>query len=111
LAEDNEPTTTENDIKKRQLELSERQLIQDRELKEAELAIRRREVVVGRWTGPVAVAVVAGIVGIVGTFFSARETRELERKKQEGTLILEAIRTGSKIYGAEWRKERANGKG
>src|SRR5262245_25145495 len=74
-------------LKERELSLSE--------IREKEFQIKSRELAVGRWSGPVAVAVVAGMLGIVGTFFAARENRELERKKQEGTLLLEAIRTGA----------------
>jgi hypothetical protein len=85
----------ERELKQQELALSELKLRQDRELKEQELRIQGRQIAIGRWSGPVAVAVVAGLLGIVGTFFSARENRELERKKQEGTLVLEAIRTGA----------------
>src|SRR6266705_2124125 len=87
--------TTERELKEQELALSKLKLRQDREIRERELQVQSRQIAVGRWSGPVAVAVVAGLLGIVGTFFSARENRELERKKQEGTLVLEAIRTGA----------------
>src|SRR3954470_2927975 len=86
---------TDHELKQRELALSEAKLQQDRELKEQEFRLQVRQLATGRWSGPVAVAVVAGFLGIVGTFFSASENRELERKKQEGTLVLEAIRTGA----------------
>jgi hypothetical protein len=96
---------TERELKQKELALSELKLRQDREIRERELQVQNRQIAVGRWSGPVAVAVVAGLLGIVGTFFSARENRELERKKQEGTLILEAIRTGT--GGIEREKQAA----
>src|SRR5215475_14397711 len=85
----------ERALKERELALSEKQLEQERDLKEREFQIQRRQLAIGRWSGPVAVAIVAGIVGIIGSFVSSNENRELERKKREGTLVLEAIRTGS----------------
>src|SRR5215471_11580501 len=72
----------ERALKERDLALSEKRLEQERQLKEQELQIQRRQLAIGRWSGPVAVAVVAGLLGIIGTFFSANQNRELERKKQ-----------------------------
>jgi hypothetical protein len=93
LAEKN--AIIDRELKQQELALSERKLQQEREAKDRELDIQSRQIAVGRWSGPVAVAVVAGLLGIIGTFFSAGENRELERKKQEGTLVIEAIRTGA----------------
>ena len=83
----------EKELKQRELELAAARLAQERDLKEKELKIQRYQLAAGRWTGPVAVAVAAGILGILGSLFSARQNREVERKKLEGTLVLEAIRT------------------
>jgi hypothetical protein len=102
----NPPLSPELKLKERELTLAENRLRQERELKEAELAIQRRQLAVGRWTGPVAVAVVAGSVGIIGSFISSAQNRELERRKQEGTLVLEAIRTAGP-NGAEREKQAA----
>lgn len=90
-----EKARADRELKQRELALSEAKLQQDRELKEQEFQLQVRQLAIGRWSGPVAVAVIAGLLGIAGTFFSASENRELERKKQEGTLLLEAIRTGA----------------
>ena len=90
-----EKIRNERELKEQELALSEAQLRQDRELKEREFQLKHRELAFGRWSGPVAVAVVAGLLGIIGTLIGAAENRELERKKQEGTLLLEAIRTGT----------------
>ncbi len=85
---------TELALKERELALSEQRLQREADRSAKEFELKGREINAGRWSGPVAVAVVAGSLGILGTLFSARENRELERKKQEGTLVLEAIRTG-----------------
>lgn len=92
-------------LKERELTLTEGKLKQDRELKQEELLIQHRQLSVGRWSGPVAVAVVAGLLGIIGSLLSSSQNRELERKKQEGTLVLESIRTGS--TGKEREKQAA----
>jgi hypothetical protein len=85
----------EIELRARELDQAERRLAQDRELKREEFLLQARQLALGRWSGPVAVAVVGGLLGIGATFFSSHQNREVERKKQEGTLVLEAIRTGS----------------
>ena len=75
-------------------------LRQERELKERELALKERELDLqhrqswlARWSTPSVVAIVAGFIGYIGTLISSSQNRQLEREKQEGTLILEAIKT------------------
>jgi hypothetical protein len=85
-------------------------LKQERELKERELALRERELEIQRksrtpWSTPVVVALVGGVVGYMGTLISSCQTRQLERDKQQGTLILEAIRTVG--TGSEKEKQTA----
>ena len=46
------------------------------------------------YTEPVTAALVAGAVGLVGTAVNAFFSIQLERQKQEGLMILEAIKTG-----------------
>jgi len=86
---------------------------QEVELKKRELELKEREMTQSKWSGPVTVAIIAGIVGIVGTFVTSALNRdlertkykgsaELERQKQEGSLIVEAIKTG----GATEEKEK-----
>ncbi|HTG32936.1 MAG TPA: ankyrin repeat domain-containing protein [Thermoanaerobaculia bacterium] len=79
----------------RKLDLEIRRLEQDKELKEKELEIQRGQAARGPWGAPVIAALIAGIVGLLGTFWSSYQSREIERQKQEGTLILEAIKTGT----------------
>jgi hypothetical protein len=74
-------------------ELKEKELDQSRQLKEKELEIQRKQLSASRWTGPAAVAVVAGVLALIGSLITVRQNLELERKKQEGSLLLEALRT------------------
>ena len=63
--------------------------------KERELALRERQAVASKWTTPIATAVAAGLLGLLGTLWNGFQNLNIERKKQEGTLILEAIKTGT----------------
>jgi len=63
--------------------------------KERELALRERQAAATKWTTPIATAVAAGLVGLLGTLWNGYQNLNIERKKQEGTLILEAIKTGT----------------
>src|SRR5262249_50034567 len=83
-----------------QFDLERAKLRQERELKEKELALKEKELEIqdkqpwqGRWSTPAVVAIVAGLIGYSGTLISSYQNRQLEREKQEGTLILEAIKT------------------
>ena len=89
--------------------LDERRLAQERQLKERELALREREIEYQQrsrtpWSTPV-VASVGGVLGYMGTFISSCESRQIEREKQQGTLIIDAIRTAGS--GAEKEKQTA----
>jgi hypothetical protein len=89
----------------------------DRELKE--LAVKKGKVALAiqekefaqksywwaQWNNPVVLAILAGLIGLVGTLATwwlaknaeglrAKETLELEKTKEQGTLILDALRTG-----------------
>jgi hypothetical protein len=83
------------------LNLELAKLNQERELKEKELALRGQELEFqrqqtgrARWSTPAVVAIVAGLIGYAGTLLSSWQGRQLEREKNEATLILEAIKTG-----------------
>jgi hypothetical protein len=82
------------------VDIEHAKLRQDKELREKELALKEQELGLqreqnsrNRWSTPAVVAIVAGLVGYVGTLISNYQNRQLERDKQEGTLILEAIKT------------------
>jgi hypothetical protein len=87
-------------------ELKSKELEVNRELKLRELAVQERQLVKGQWSGPFGAAVLAGILGLIGTCYGTWESRRLERQKQEGTVILEAIRTA----GSATEKDRLTAK-
>lgn len=70
-------------------------LAQERELKERELRVREREAERTPWTAPIMTAIVAGALGLAGNLWNSYQSVELERRRQEGTLVLEAIKTGT----------------
>jgi len=94
-----------------QLELERAKLQQEREfkkrefeLKEKELDLQRQQSGWARWSSPVVVAILAGLIGYGGTVVSNFLSRQneldkqgvelrLAREKQEATLILEVIKT------------------
>jgi hypothetical protein len=84
-------------LKERELEinlqLKQLELQQTAQLKEKELELQRKELSSGRWSGPAAVAVLAGIFTIIGSFITIGLNARTERHKEEGTILLEALRT------------------
>jgi hypothetical protein len=56
---------------------------------------------------PVVAAIIVGLVGYVGTLISSYQNRQLKREKQEGTLILEVIKTTGTVEEKE-RQTAAN---
>ena len=50
-------------------------------------------------SGPIIVGIVAALIGFMGnviaTYFQGRNSLEIERQKQQGSLIIEAIKTGN----------------
>jgi hypothetical protein len=92
--EDNNILKTEDNIEIQKLLLEQKRLEQEKELKLKELEIERKQAARGQWTAPILVALIGGIIGLLSNFWSSYQNRALEREKQEGTLILEAIKTG-----------------
>jgi V8-like Glu-specific endopeptidase len=85
---------------------------EDRKVEQQRLDSEREQASAGRWTGPLAVAVAAGVAGLIGTFVSTYLNRqlerersggrqEIERRKQEGTLILEAVKSPDEVQRAK----------
>jgi hypothetical protein len=75
-------------------------LQQDRELKDRELTLKEKELELqqrqgslAKWSTPAVAAIIAGLIGYIGTLISSHQSRQLEREKQESTLILEVIKT------------------
>jgi len=63
------------------------------QLREKEIALQDRHGWLAQWNTPVLAAIVAGLVGYIGTLISSSQNRRLERDKQEGVLVLEALKT------------------
>ncbi len=101
------------ELERQKLELERQKLVQEERLKAKELdlqdvtvKLKQKEMAWGQWNGPLAVALGAGILGIIGSFVAielnrqlekdkAEKTLELERVIQEGTLIMESIKTNT----------------
>ena len=62
-------------------------------LREKELSIQKESGILAQWNTPIVAAIVAGLVGYIGTLISSSQNRRLERDKQEGLLVLEALKT------------------
>ena len=75
------------------LKLERKRLKQEREIKMLEINIQNAQLAKGQWSGPIAAAVFAGLIGIITTYLSGNQNRELERQKQEGNILIEAIKT------------------
>jgi hypothetical protein len=86
---------SKDNIEIQKLLLEQKRLEQEKDLKEKELKIQKEEVAKSQWGAPVVAAFIAGIIGLLGTFWNNYQNLQLERQKQEGTLILEAIKTGT----------------
>jgi hypothetical protein len=96
------------DMDKARLDLERERLVGELELKRVELALRRDELEAARAHrrrsdhafSPVATAIIAGLVGLIGTgvgaYMQGRSQVTIERLKFESNLILKAIETGNR---------------
>ena len=75
------------------------------DIRERELAVREREVAArekamgeSKWSSPLILGLLAAALGLLGnaitTFLNNRATKDLEDRRAQSTLILEAIKTG-----------------
>ena len=83
------------DAETSRVDLERERIEREAQWKERELVLRERQAVASKWTTPIATAVAAGLIGLLGTLWNGFQNLNTERKKQEGTLILEAIKTGT----------------
>jgi hypothetical protein len=94
----------EFDLKKQELEDQRERQTQELNLKKQEFELQRQQSWFSRWNTPAVAAIVAGLLGYIGTLISGCESRQqerdkyeatlaVERQKQEGTLILNMIKT------------------
>jgi hypothetical protein len=74
-------------IEQQRINLEQQRCDIDKELKLKELDILRKQASKSEWVTPIVVALLGGIIGLLANY-------SLEDKKQQGSLILEAIKTG-----------------
>lgn len=78
-------------------ELEVRLKEQELKLKEVEVLAKKRDLSASKWLNPVVIALFAAAIGLVGnivvTTINNTNTQELERSRNQSTLILEAIKT------------------
>lgn len=91
----------ERELTSRELKLKEDALAHRREqaaltvaFKDRELDLRHRHMRFNRWSAPVVVAMLGGLIALIGGLYTSCENRRLERTRQESNLVLEAIKTG-----------------
>jgi hypothetical protein len=91
--------STATDIEIQRLELEKKKTEGEMKLKQEELKLQYAQFEVSqkqkRWTvSPVTTAILAGTVGLVATILGGILNLRVERQKQEGSMILEGIKTG-----------------
>jgi hypothetical protein len=84
----------ESNLDEQRLELEQKRCDQDKELKLKELAILSKQSKGSQWIVPIIVALVGGGIGLVNSIVTSQQTLQLERERQKGSLIVEAIKTG-----------------
>jgi hypothetical protein len=81
-------------LKVRELDLRERELV----VRERETASREKTIGESKWSSPLILGLLAAALGLLGnsitTFLNNRATKDLEDRRAQSTLILEAIKTG-----------------
>lgn len=91
--------STESDIELQRLELEKKRIEDEMKFKHEELKLQYEQFEASqkqtRWTvSPVTTAILAGTVGLLGTILGGILNIQVERQKQEGSMILEGIKTG-----------------
>jgi hypothetical protein len=95
--------TNENqeNIDRLRLELDQRRIDQDRDLKLKELELQKTQSLKPQWATPVFVALLGGGIGLVGNFYNNQQALKVEQEKQKGTIVIEAIKTGDPTAAAK----------
>jgi hypothetical protein len=91
----NDPSAPSDNPEAQKIALEYARLAQEREFKLRELDIQEYQAKRNQWSTPVITAVSAGILGLFGTVWNGCQGVAAEKRQQEGTLILEAIKTGT----------------
>lgn len=95
--------TNENqeNIDRLRLELDQRRIDQDKELKLKELELQKTQSLKPQWATPVFVALLGGGIGLVGNFYNNQQALQVEQEKQKGNIVIEAIKTGDPTAAAK----------
>lgn len=95
--------TNENqeNIDRLRLELDQKRIDQDRDLKLKELELQKTQSLKPQWATPVFVALLGGGIGLVGNFYNNQQALQVEQEKQKGTIVIEAIKTGDPTAAAK----------
>ena len=64
-------------------------------VKEGELELKRRDSTMSRWANPLVLAIIGATLAAFGNAYVALRNGELEDRKAEHSLVLEAIKTGN----------------
>jgi hypothetical protein len=90
------PDPTEREKWEMDVELRKQELAikdQEQETKRRELDLRERGEKRSRWTNPLSLAVLAGVLALFGNFVNGLTQQQIERSKAEASRILEMIKT------------------
>jgi hypothetical protein len=101
-ADANELDDRKLDIELQKLKLERQRIALDSTLRRKEQILQRKQFEAtargwNKWNqilSPAGAAIFAGLVGLFGTVLNGYNNTNLERQKQQGTFILEAIKTG-----------------
>ena len=91
----------EQNLDRLRLDLDQRRIDQDKELKLKELELQKTQSLKPQWATPVFVALLGGGLGLVGNYSNNLQALQVEREKQKGTIIIEAIKTGDPTAAAK----------
>jgi hypothetical protein len=91
-------------VDKPSLELETQIKEQELRLKKAEAQAKERDLTASKWLNPVVIGLFVAAVGLIGnvivTTINSRNAQELERSRNQSTLILEAIKTNGDTIAA-----------
>jgi hypothetical protein len=91
----------QEDIDRLRLELEQRRIEQDKELRLKELDLQKAQALKPQWATPVLVALFGGGIGLLGNFYSNQQSIKVEQEKQKGMIVIEAIKTGDPTTAAK----------
>jgi hypothetical protein len=91
----------EENLDRLRLDLDQRRIDQDKELKLKELELQKTQSLKPQWATPVFVALLGGGLGLAGNYSNNLQALQVEQEKQKGTIVIEAIKTGDPTAAAK----------